>query len=339
MELMNLNHKLIEFEPNPWIKGGDLQTIVGYYLSGTNDLDRAKLHTVQLSDGDSVVVCENRPAGHPTNARIVLLMHGLGGEAASPYMLRLASLFRARGWIPFRMNHRGCGEGRGQAKYLYHSGRSEDVSQVLHHIEKLYPAAPIVAVGFSLSGNVLLKLLGEQKHSITENLSGAMAVCPPIDLALCSDSLCRRRNWIYDFRFVQMLRAAIQEHRKDFSDFPAFDLPWHLTLRQFDERCTAPFSGFESAEDYYAKCSANQFLENISLPTYLLAGDDDPFIPKRTFDAVPTNDFIEMHITRSGGHMGFVAAEKTPLGNRRWMDYAVVTVAESFIKEAKAYAP
>jgi predicted alpha/beta-fold hydrolase len=262
---------VFDFQPARWAPGGHLQTVVGYYFPAPEQLHQTQFHTVKLDDGDALKLCENQPESNTKIRGVALLMHGLGGTAQSPYLRRAAMCFREHGWIVFRMNHRGCGEGRGLARKLYHSGKSDDVSQALQHIAKLYPALPLVAVGFSLSGNALLKLLGEK---------------------------------IY---------------------------PWNLTLRQFDEMCTAPLNGFASAEDYYQKCSARQFLDDISHPAFLLATNNDPFIPAETFRDLPRHKFLQTQITHSGGHMGLVPAEKTPLGNRQWLEYTVLSWAQRFI--------
>ena len=322
---------LIPFKPHPLIRGGDLQTIIGYYLPGPTQLKARKVHEVPLPDGDRLALCENRPSRKSTFQPAVVFMHGLGGDARSPYILRLAMLFRDRGWNTLRMNHRGCGEGNGLARNLYHSGRSEDISQALLKIEELYPETPVIAVGFSLSGNALLKLLGERKDPVASNLRGAIAVAPPIELSCCAEELCRLKNRVYDRRFVRLLRQAIRERQRAFPDFPRFKFPWNMTVWGFDEICTAPMNGFESAEDYYVKCSAKQFLSRITIPTVMLASEDDPFIPRLTYESLPQNDNVYAYLSRSGGHMGFVSAQKTPLENRRWMDYAVLTWAERLV--------
>ncbi|RMF67644.1 MAG: hypothetical protein D6743_04565, partial [Calditrichaeota bacterium] len=104
---------------------------------------------------------------------------------------------------------------------------------------------------------------------------------------------------------------------------------------EFDEMCTAPLSNFASAQDYYTRCSAKQFLTGIRTPTVLLASDDDPFVPAETFAGVTGHEFLRVEITRSGGHMGFVSARPTPLGDHRWMDYAVLSFAEGLLKSAR----
>jgi len=324
----------IPFKAHPVVRGGHLQTILGYYLPAPMQVRATKRHRVAVSDGDHLIVCENPASTKAAAAKAIVLMHGLGGDAEASYMLRTAHLFQLRGWHVFRMNHRGCGEGRGLARNLYHSGRSEDIRAVLYKVAKLYPDMPMVAVGFSLSGNALLKLLGEQKESTPANLTGAIAVTPPVDLSACADALARPMNRIYNLRFILMLMQAIKQRQQDFPDFPEFDLRWSMSLRKFDDICTAPLSGFDSAEDYYQKCSAKQFLNGVSIPTFLLASDDDPFIPVSSFPGLPETPDLDVCITRSGGHMGYITNSKTPLGNHRWMDYTILKQAEHFLRTA-----
>ena len=332
---MKIPLNLIPFNPYPLLKGGHRQTISGYYLPSPKNLRGTYVHHIKVSGGDKLALCENRPNRKSTFQRAILFMHGLGGNADASYMLRIAQLFQNRGWITFRMNHRGCGEGVGLARQTYHSGRSDDASAVMLKIEELYPDSPLIAVGFSLSGNVLLKLLGEKKEPLATNLAGAIAVAPPINLSLCAAALCQSQNRVYDLRFMRLLKKAMRERREHFSDFPKLDFKWKMKLRDFDEICTAPLNNFKSAEDYYSKCSAKQFLSGISTPTYLLTSDDDPFVPKESFDNLPENEFLNFNLTKSGGHMGYVSAEKTPLGTQRWLDYAVLTFAENLMKNKK----
>ncbi len=322
----------IPFKPHPLVPGGHLQTIFGYYLPSPKLLQPTKIHQVQLSDGDRLTMCENQFSQKPQVNKAILFMHGLGGHAESPYMIHLASLFLGQGWTTFRLNHRGCGDGVGMSKKLYHSGRSADVSRAIIHINKLYPDIPLIAVGFSLSGNMLLKLIGESIDPIPDNLCGAITIAPPIDLSFCAQALSKNQNRIYDFRFVRLLKDAVKERQTCFPDFPNFQFPRKMTVRQFDEICVAPLNNFDSAEDYYAKCSAKQFLSDVSVPAFIIVSADDPFVPKESFTDLPENEFLNIQITKSGGHLGFVSAYKTPIGNHRWMDYAILMYSKNLIE-------
>jgi predicted alpha/beta-fold hydrolase len=325
--------RMSSFHPASWARGGDLQTLAGHFLPSPKFLPDTHLHEISVSNGDALVMCENRPL--PREAQgAVLLMHGLGGHADSSYMLRVANKFLQKGWCAFRLNHRGAGQGRGLARGIYHAGKSEDLQPVLQKLAESCPDQKIIAVGFSLSGNLLLKYLGEKKWLPPENFRGAIAVSPPLDLAVCAQVMRRRRNRLYDLRFTRLLKKLVREYQENFSDFPHFELPFNLTVYAFDQIVTAPLNGFASAEDYYAQCSANQFLANLSHPTVIIAADNDPFIPRETYLDLPASDYIKLHLTRSGGHMGFISRQRTSWRDYRWMDEAVVAYAEGLCRSS-----
>lgn len=326
----------LPFAPARWTSGGNLQTLAGYLLPSPKHLPHTKVQHVALADGDLLALCENVPR-HATPRGVLLLLHGLGGHADSAYMLRVAARFLAHGWITLRLNHRGAGQGRGLARGLYHAGKSDDLACVMQHIGALYPNLPFVSAGFSLSGNMLLKYLGETWQTPPAHLCGAVAICPPIDLELSSQAIRRARNRLYDLRFVRLLKDAMRERYADFADYPAYALAHVATVYDFDRYITAPHHGFDSAEDYYQRNSALQFLANINLPTVLIASKDDPFIPKASFAHLPPNPALSFYLTTSGGHMGFIASTPTPWRDRRWMDYAIAWHAEKFIQHAQPH--
>lgn len=330
-------NSLERFSPARWVPGGDLQTLAGYLLPRPKELHQTSLHKIPVSFSDTLVACENR-APEEKAAGVVLLLHGLGGHADSPYMLRVAGKFLRQNWITFRLNHRGAGQGRGLARQLYHAGRSEDLLPVLRLIAEKHPEKPLIIIGFSLSGNMLLKLLGEQPETMPQNLCGALAVSAPIKLAAGAAAISKKRNWLYDRRFIRLLKDTLRERETDFPDFPRLVLPENLNLYGFDQIVTAPLGGFASADDYYQKCSAHQFLGNIRVPTVLLAAVNDPFVPHEIFADLPDNPWLQCHFTPSGGHMGFISAKRTPFGDHRWMDYALWHYANALVRQyAKAF--
>lgn len=266
----------------------------------------------------------------------MLLLHGLGGQADSPYMVRVAQKFVQQGWTAFRLNHRGAGQGRGLAKWLYHAGRSEDLSPVIRFCAESAPNQPLIVIGFSLSGNLLLKYLAEQGRATPANLAGALAVSAPIKLALSAAALSQRRNALYQARFLRLLEQTLAERAVDFPDFPRVQLPRPLSMIGFDQSVTAPLSGFASAEDYYQKCSAHPLLDAIRTPALLLAAEDDPFVPRATYADLPRNPRLQMLLTRGGGHLGFIASGRTPCGDHRWLDYALCHHARLMCQVAAA---
>src|SRR5262249_52306565 len=162
----------------------------------------------------------------------------------SPYMQRLArKLVRCR-IRAIRMNLRGCGSGRGLARYPYHSGRSTDVLAVLESLLQSTPQSPVTLIGFSLGGNIILKLAGELSAAVPDNLQRVIAVCPPADLVACSRLLEQPANRFYNRYFTRLLCAEVSDRHSRFPDLPRAELPTELTLYAFDDCYTAPQCGF-----------------------------------------------------------------------------------------------
>ncbi len=228
--------------------------------------------------------------------------------------------------------------GWGCRRFPYHSGRSEDAATALKTIGELCPGSPAALVGFSLGGNITLKLLGETAHQLPDNLDRAMAVCPPVDLLACVRSLGRGINRLYDRHFVQLLRQQLSALHKLIPDAPM--LPAKSSPRgvfDFDEIFTAPVCGFGTALNYYRLCSSAQFIPEIRIPTMILAAADDPLVPGAVFADLRLSSSVRLNIPRSGGHLGFIG-QRNGDGDRRWMDWRVVEWVEGAEggKESKA---
>jgi predicted alpha/beta-fold hydrolase len=318
---------LAAFNPYPLLRSGHAQTLAGIMVRGAPFVETATRHQVLLDDGDRIVLHDDCPTKWTAGGRTALLIHGLAGCHASPYMQRIARKLNARGVRTFRMDLRGCGAGLELARYPYHSGRSEDAAAALRMIARLCPGSPAVLVGFSLGGNITLKMLGEAPAAVPTNLQRAMAVCPPVDLLECVTSIARGVNRLYDRYFSRLLVQQVAERRRtvpetvvppQWPDRKAGD-----GIRQFDERFTAPVSGFGTAANYYRLCSSAQFVPEIRVPTMILAAADDPLVPGCAFERLTVPRDVTLHLTRHGGHLGFLAR---PNGDPdwRWMDWRVV---------------
>ncbi|MBI3865853.1 MAG: alpha/beta fold hydrolase [Planctomycetia bacterium] len=314
----------IDFQPHRLLRTGHLQTLAGVYWPHRRDTTPAHHRRVVLGDGDQLVLHDDCPPGWQPGQRAALLIHGLAGCHASPYMQRIAAKLNARGVRAFRMDLRGCGAGFGLARMPYHSGRSEDAAAALSAIGELCPGSPVALVGFSLGGNITLKLVGESAASLPANLDRAMAVCPPVDLLTCVRSLARGVNRFYDRHFVQLLVRQVFDLRARIPDAPG--LPANVVPRgvfDFDEMFTAPVCGFGTALNYYRLCSSAQFVPEIRLPTQILAAADDPLVPGAMFGELRLSPAVHLALSRSGGHLGFIARRNGD-PDRRWMDWRVV---------------
>jgi predicted alpha/beta-fold hydrolase len=293
------------FHPFPCLTHPHLQTIVAAELTWSRE-PPSTTHLVALSDGDKIALEVSTPTGWQHHDPTVVMLHGLCGCHRSPYMQRLARKLWRAGLRAVRMNLRGCGAGRGLARYPYHSGRSADVLAVLECLQQTTPQSPVTLIGFSLGGNIVLKLAGELSAAVPDHLQRVIAVCPPADLVACSRLLKQPANRFYNRYFSRLLCAEVIDRHSRFPDLPRPELPAELSLYAFDEYYTAPQCGFRDALDYYRQCSAAPLVPRLTIPCHILFAADDPLIDAHVFDGVALPSNVQVIRTRYGGHLGFL---------------------------------
>jgi len=293
------------FRPLPLLTNPHAQTIVAAKWTFARE-PSATTRLVQLPDGDMIALEVSTPQGWQPHDPTVVMLHGLCGCHRSPYMQRLARKLLRRGLRAVRMNLRGCGSGKGLARYPYHSGRSADVLAVLDSLEQDAPASPVTLVGFSLGGNLVLKLAGELSATVPDSLQRVIAICPPADLVACARLLSQPTNRLYNRYFTRLLYADVAYRHARFPDLPPVTLPDGLSLYEFDDYYTAPQGGFRDALDYYRQCSAAPLVPRITVPCHVLFAADDPLIDARVFDGVTLPANVQVLCTRHGGHLGFL---------------------------------
>lgn len=304
-----------------WARGGHAQTIWGHVLPSRTTLRPSERVEIAVSDGDRLVARYHAPpSSAPRSGVLLSVFHGLGGDVHQDYMRRTTALALARGHAVLCVNHRGCGEGADLARRPYHSGRAEDLAAAIAWGRARHPDFRHGAVGFSLSANALLLLLGSRLDAPQPDF--AVAVNAPIALDRSSRTLARGFNRIYDLRFVNGLRRHVDRRARAGLE-PAYVIPRRSTVRDFDELYTARAGGFASRDDYYARSSAKPGLKNIRVPTVLLHADDDPFIPADDYRDAELSPSCHLHIEKTGGHMGYISGANTPFGTKRWLDYAL----------------
>jgi len=327
----SVSHKCERSFRPPWfLRNGHVQTLAGMYLYGSRSASQRGLTVqrtsgrVQLSDGDRLVFQDECPAGWKPGDRVALFLHGLGGSHASPHMTRTATRFREQQIRTVRLDWRGCGAGGGLARAPYHSGRSNDLEETLQHLQELFPGSPFTVVGFSLGGNILLKWLGEAcaETNSPVGVDRAIAVCPPIDLSLTVDSLTKGWGRLYGDYFCRSILREVAYRRRRHPDTLIPDgwgkrLP--KTIYEFDDTFTAPICGFQSAQDYYSKSSSGQRLSSITVPTLIVAAQDDPLIPFEQFKTATFSASTTLTAPRHGGHLGFCH-----WGGHAWLDQRIV---------------
>jgi len=313
------------FRPARGLWGAHLQTIWGTLFPGRVRIDGTMERRLRLDDGDLIVMHDNCPPMWQRGDHTVLLLHGLCGSHQSGYMVRLTNRLISQGVRVFRMDHRGCGAGALLAKNPYHAGRTEDVAAAVQMVERLCPGSPISLAGFSLSGNLLLRYLGEHPDQLPLSLFRAVAVCPPIDLHRCATKLTSSTmGQRYDWYFTQQLISQIANgpQWKDHLPLASARRP-PRRLYDFDELYTAPAAGFNSADDYYTRASAIRVIDQIRVHTMILASKDDPVVCSQPFMdlTLPTN--VNLCLTQHGGHLGFIGRGGVD-PDRRWMDWRLV---------------
>lgn len=308
----------LPFRPMPLLANRHVQTIIASQINLCRE-PPATTTLVKLEDGDRIALEVSCPTGWRPDHPTVVMVHGLCGCHRSPYMIRMARKLWLQGVRAVRMNMRGCGSGRGVARQPYHSGRSADVFAVLAHLYQSTPQSPTTLLGFSLGGNLVLKLAGELQATALQYMQQVIAVCPPADLAACVRLLSQPSNRLYERHFVRLLCAAVADRQRLYPDLPPAQLPRHPSLYSFDDLYTAPQCGFRDANDYYARCSAAPLLPQITVPCRILLADDDPFIEATTFAHTVLPSHMQVTRTARGGHLGFLGSPGRT-GGSRWLD-------------------
>jgi predicted alpha/beta-fold hydrolase len=277
---------------------------------------------VELPDGDRLLLHDSQPEGWHDGRPIVLLVHGLIGSHDSGYMRRTARALLPHGVRVARMNLRGAGAGMTLARRSYHAGCSDDVRAAANHICREAPNSPLWLAGFSLGGNIVLKLAGEASENPLPGLARVAAVAPPIDLARCATLLAQPRNRFYERHFVVELLALVRQRRRHFPHLRKLHLPPRISLREFDERYTALQAGFSGAADYYQRASSMPYVSRIAVPTLILTASDDPFVAVEPFRLLPPRELVDVQIVPGGGHLGFLGRDGA--GGIRWAERRVV---------------
>ena len=248
----------------------------------------------------------------PREDRIALLIvHGLGGSDASSYVVSTGQLAYARGFHVIRMNMRGSGDGEALSPLLYNAGLDTDLLAAVSALCQLVPR--IATIGFSLGANLVLLTLGRRRELLPRGWAAAAAVSPPLDLAACAAALEAPGNGLYQRYFMRMLSEAYRRRHAARPDLFAAGRELGLrTVREYDDRITAPFGGYQSAAQYYERSSAGPWLAAIDRPAFVLAAQDDPMIPQASVARWPISASVTREILATGGHVGFVARSQAP---------------------------
>ncbi|WP_026913837.1 YheT family hydrolase [Christiangramia portivictoriae] len=292
------------YHPSSIFKNADTSTIYAGKLRKV-DLSYTR-ERITLSDGDFIDLDWSHCKGN--SELLVILLHGLAGSANRPYMQGMARAFNDMDWDAVAMNFRGCSEEMNRYFQSYHAGASDDLAEVITHVLSLDKYHKIALVGFSLGGNLLMKYLGENR-SRPEQILGAAGVSVPCDLAGSLGAINRTRNFIYSKRFEINLKQHLLKRAQKFPDhLDRRKIASCKSLRDIDELYTSRAHGYKNADDYYAQASAQNFLQNIEVPTLLISAKNDSFLSAGCYPVklAENSEKINLDMPAFGGHVGFV---------------------------------
>jgi predicted alpha/beta-fold hydrolase len=319
------------FKPRRGLTNAHLQTIVGNFLPRPAFRLLAVSETVEVDPADgSRVLCHCHWQPEPPHSdqgrakRLTLvLVHGLEGSSDSRYMQGVAARAWDAGLNVVRMNMRNCGGTDALTPTLYHSGLSGDVGVVVRHYAQRFGLERVALVGYSMGGNLVLKLAGEWGNQ--PPLCAVAAVCPAIDLAPGADALHEPSNRLYEWNFLRGLMARFHRKARLFPGiYQTRDIGPIRSIRQFDNNILARYWGFRDADDYYYRAAAARVVDRIALPTLILHAQDDPFIRllPETRAKILANPHIAFVETRHGGHCAYLSRD--PGNEIHWAEATVI---------------
>ena len=293
-----------------WLRNPHFQTMYPSLPWAWPSRPELRRETLELPDGDVTAVDWLVEADSlPNSAPLLVILHGLEGSAESSYARMLMEAALNRGWRSCVLYFRDCGNYRNRLPRRYHAGETNDLRHFLSQLQMQRPSGstgPLLAVGYSLGGNVLLKYLGESQSETP--LAAATAICVPLDLHVCARALNTGLSKIYQRHLLKHMKKSVT--RKFDRHTAVFDWDRAMnakTFAEFDDFITAPLHGFDGVNDYYERCSATHFLSNIERPTLIINSLDDPFM---TPDVLPTADKLSgdvtLEVAKGGGHVGFI---------------------------------
>lgn len=311
-----------EYQPKtPWF-GGHGQTLrTKLHRPGEPSEDHESESLVlPLRDGtgdalSGVLVRPHRPKSERDPTPLVVLLHGLGGTSQSTYMKLSARYLLSEGHRVLMLNFRGAGTSAKHCDRMHHPGRTEDITALLHSLQRHDEYGLLrhgtVLVGYSLGGNVLLKFLGELAEAEDKfgetPIKGAVTVSAPLNLESTARCLRQPSRWIYQQYLLRRMRQQVLREGAEVSDSERKAVRDARSVWEFDKQFTSPRCGYETVEDYYRDNSALRFLPKINLPTLLIYGTDDPFVPAGDYQSFDWDKYAWLNplIRKSGGHVGF----------------------------------
>lgn len=302
------------FKVHPVFSGGHAQTLGAYAWPRRNHLRSSTINDekrlFQVDENVQVLArCRWQPNRHDCSTLVI--WHGMEGSIDSVYMWSTANKAFRIGFNVVRVNYRNCGGTEHLTPTLYHGGMSNDLRVVLNELIDKEGLKRLFPIGFSLGGNLVLKLAGEYGESVPKEIIATCVISPSVDLRASTELILKRSNWLYHKNFVRSLKARIRAKEQLFPElYNLSNLEQVKTIRDFDERFTSLANGFLNADDYYQRSSSIRVVEKIRVPTLIIHAEDDPFIPYGPLreKAFTDNPYLLLVSTEHGGHVAFVSA-------------------------------
>ena len=325
------------FRPRRFLAGGHAQTIVGNFLPRTNLLPPPEERLFSV-EPEVQVLCHCHWQADRREAMTLVIVHGLEGSSESQYVIGTGSKAWAAGMNVVRMNMRNCGDTENLGPTLYNSSMSGDVGAIAQTLIEQDGLQKLALVGYSMGGNLVLKLLGEWGEQTPPELKAGVGVSPVMDLAPSADALHNPANRIYEWKFLNGLRrrmlrkAALYPERYRVN---RRDLRRLRSIREYDDQIVSPYCGYRDADDYYDRAASANVLDRIAVPTFILHAEDDPFIRvlPATREKLLNNPSITFVETKHGGHCAFLASPNGYDG--RWAERQAI----AFIQKAERGGP
>jgi len=320
------------FTPRRWLRGGHVQTVASFLIPRRFHLPTPEERLIEVEPGVQVL-CHCNWQADRAGALTIIIVHGLEGSSDSQYMRGVTEKALAAGMNVIRYNQRNCGGTDALAPVLYHSGLSNDVAAVAHEVIARDGVSRLALVGFSMGGNIVLKLAGEWGAQAPPQFRAVAACCPAIDLAASADALHELANRIYETYFLWALHRRMLQKARLFPDhFDVSRLRGIRSLREFDDKVTAYYCGFTGVDDYYDRASAAHVVEQIAVPALVLHAANDPFIriTAETRRKIASNRNITFIEAADGGHCAFVGAPDGRYDDGYWAEHEIVNFLRRF---------
>jgi len=323
-----------DFVPRRWLHGGHLQTFAANYLPRVNKLPAAEERLFSVEPEVQILTVCNWQADRSSRTTLVIV-HGLEGSSESQYVIGTGNKAWAAGMNVVRMNMRNCGGSERLARTLYNSSMSSDVAGVARTLIEQDGLPAIGISGFSMGGNLVLKMVGEWGANAPDQVKAVVAISPAIDLALSADALHESQNRIYEYGFLLGLYRSYGKKVRLYPDlYRRYPLLSIRKLRDFDDRITARHGGFKDADDYYYRAASARVIDRITVPALIIHALDDPFIrlSEETRTKILANPNIRYIESEHGGHCAFLA---DPVGyDGRWSEKKIVEFVQEFARTA-----